>query len=168
MIILHTATNPNINVNIKLTGRLLSGVPPTTFRNNSYIQRLNRTLQAELRTITAYSGVIRTTPAKTIYDKSCESHQRNGRQLVKLIVQNRGIPDDHSPLSSGLTEKWVKICSYLSPSLRQKTTNLTLEQLEQHLLVNYNSLIAEAPLRDAELLMELNRIAQSNLNRLKK
>ena len=118
MIIFHAAGN-EISGSTFSTAFIGAGrTAPTTFRNNSYIHKLNRTLQAELRTVSAYSGVIKNQNNKPAdYSRTCQAHQKSGRQLVKLIIQNRGLPDDNPSISIGLTESWVKLCSFLTPNL---------------------------------------------------
>lgn len=135
----------------------------TTFRNNSYIHRLNRTLQAEMRTIAAYRACLKALQtvdgaAATLAANSAE-HQVAGRELVRLIIANRGIPEDRSALSFGLTPALIRIFS----GLFARATRGTLEALERRLAIHYQALLKEAPAYDAVVLTELLKQTQQHI-----
>jgi hypothetical protein len=137
--------------------RALAGapVPATTFRNNAYIHRLNRTLQAEMRAVSAYRSSGDETGSAAFLDLAETGHQDSGKALVRLIIANRGIPEDRSALSLGLTRTFIQLCALMPPALTRRMTHGTLKQLEKSLIASYKKLLAAAPNRDVHVLEEL-------------
>lgn len=125
----------------------------TTFRDNDYIHRLNRTLQAEMRAVAAYRSIARHLPEKLAI--GLELHERSARSLVNLIIANRGIPEDRSALSFGLTRRFIQICARVPGRLTDLATVSTLHKLETHLIECYNKLLTLAPSRDLQALTQL-------------
>ena len=138
----------------------------TTFRNNSYIHRLNRTLQAELRAVSAYDSASEMHGDSDTFSEAYTSHQYCGKQLIRIIIANRGIPEEKSSLSFGLTSRWVRLCSSIDFPLLAQTAKLTLTQIERNLQSNYDRLLLEAPVTDIALLEQLKRASQKQLDRL--
>lgn len=134
-----------------------SDVPATTFRNNSYIHRLNRTLQAEMRAISAYKAAHRQLADEScdLLDKIIASHQSAGRELVNLIIFNRGIPEDRSTISIGLTRTIIGAWRAIPDPVATKATLSTLRSLERHLVSLYKRLKTEAPRRDLPVIEHL-------------
>jgi hypothetical protein len=138
----------------------------TTFRNNSYIHRLNRTLQAELRAVSAYDCASDLQEDSDTYAQAYTTHQNCGKQLVRIIIANRGIPEEKSSLSFGLTRRWVRLCASIDLPILAQTAKLTLTQIERNLQSNYDRLLMEAPVTDIALLEQLKRASQKQLERL--
>ena len=154
-------------------GALLgTGEPPaTTFRSNAYIHRLNRTLQAEHRANGAYaslklprhrSGAVGREGPKLA--RMGSDHQQATRDLVRLIVANRGIPEDRSALAVPIARGIIGVCNLVPSRLAQQASLRTLRQIEQRLATSYRELIAMAPGADIPLLTALlkrrERLAQ--------
>ncbi len=176
MIIFQTASGSGGS--LTLGGGLLADrdrISPTTFRNNTYIHRLNRTLQAEMRAISAYqtlgnqayqagSGA---SSIGTFGDKACVAHQAAGKQLVCLIIANRGVPEDRAALSLGLTRTFIQFCTAMPTKLFERATASTLITLERQLTHAYDRLIKEAPFRDVEALEVLRTETQRRVEELR-
>jgi hypothetical protein len=146
-----------------LKGGLLDARPPaTTFRNNAYIHRLNRTLQAEMRAVSAY----RTLKDRPAFDELAAGHQLAGKELVRLIIANRGIPEDRSALSLGLTRRFIHLCAALPSRLSGRVATSTLRQLERQLVVSYRKLMGLAPGCDLPILADLLKAAERQARKL--
>jgi len=129
----------------------------TTFRSNSYIHRLNRTLQAEMRAISAYKAALHQLEidACQLADSAIPFHQGCAKDLVNLIILNRGIPEDKTALSIGLTRTLITACRAIPDPVAFKATIGTLRSIERHLVSSYKKLVAEAPRRDLAAIEEL-------------
>src|SRR5262249_32611129 len=123
-------------------------VPATTFRHNAYIHRLNRTLQAEMRAVSAYRSASSKSASARLLDDAETGHQESGKTLVRLIIANRGIPEDRSALSLGLTRTFIQLCTLVPTELSRRVTLGTLKQLEKNLIASYRKLLEAAPGRD--------------------
>lgn len=136
----------------------------TTFRNNDYIHRLNRTLQAEMRAISAYQSLPHGSGGASVIgdmgDKAFTAHQMAGKQLVCLIIASRGVPEDRSALSLGFTKTFIQICSAIPSRLFERATASTLLTLERQLVQSYLRLLKEAPARDAGILKDLRVLTE--------
>lgn len=145
-------------------------VSATTFRNNTYIHRLNRTLQAEMRAISAYQSLDHGESGASVIggmgDKAFTAHQAAGKQLVCLIIANRGVPEDRSALSLGLTRTFIQICSRVPTRLFERATASTLMTLERQLVHAYERLIKEAPTRDTCVLVDLLSLTERRVEEL--
>jgi len=130
----------------------------TTFRNNSYIHCLNRTLQSELRLKATYAGL---TPHDhpSNYTSLQDKHHANSQKLIRLIILNRGIPEESAPFSVGLSRKLGQFCKNIPQALGQSATKLTVQQLLTNLKHNYDRLILEAPYKDLETIKALRDIS---------
>jgi hypothetical protein len=134
------------------------GSVATTYRESDYIHRLNRTLQAEMRAVSAYRSVGLRLPEKLT--DAFDGHQRAGRELVRLVIANRGVPEDRSALSFGLTRTVVQILSRVPSRLAERVTSQTLLRLETHLEESYQRLLEIAPARDRLVLNGLLQQAE--------
>lgn len=147
---------------LKISAGVLDGgdSSATTFRTNDYIHRLNRALQAEMRAYSTYASLIDHPHDHSNWDESADHHQHAARDLVRLIIGNRGIPEDRAALSLGLTEKLVRLCSMVPTKLTDKVSASTLRRLELGLVVRYRKLIKMAPARDRP---DLQRLLKATL-----
>jgi len=129
----------------------------TTFRSNAYIHRLNRTLQAEMRAVSAYKAALRQLEIDScqLADAAVPSHQSCAKDLINLIILNRGIPEDKTALSIGLTRTLITACRVIPDPVAFKATIGTLRGIERHLVSSYKKLIAEAPRRDLPFIENL-------------
>ena len=167
MIIFQMATSGEVG-GFTVGAALLPDFQPTatTFRSNDYIHRLNRTLQAEMRAISAYRAYASSLPTQTevpaagmtlLIDANGAEHQAAGRDLVRLIIANRGIPEDRSALSLGLTKTFISLCARVPTRFFERASVGTLSSLERHLKEQYARLLKNAPARDLGVLGELER-----------
>lgn len=137
-----------------------TGAPATTFQTNPYIHRLNRTLQAEKRAVTAYNAARRQLGSICdLADIAIPMHQTSGKQLINLIIANRGIPEDKTAISIGLTRTIITACRVIPDPVALKATLGTLQGVERHLVFSYKKLKNIAPRRDINILDELLRNA---------
>lgn len=175
MIILQAAGG---DISLTFDGAQLLGDSPflthaTTYRDNSYIHRLNRTLQSEMRAISTYRSLQLSLGSPLALEMTADfdcylsEHQDAGKELVRLIVLNRGIPEDRSILSLHLTGTFLQICSRVPSRLFVRVTLSTLAQVERHLLVQYDRLMQEAPGRDIEALSLLRSGLRKRIDGLK-
>lgn len=142
---------------IRLDSGILAGRSPecTTFRSNDYIHKLNRALQAEMRALSAYGSLAERPALGDELERVSAGHQHAGKELVKLIIANRGIPEDKSTLSFGLTKTFVQLCAAMPRGIGGRATRTTLVSLERGLVGSYRRLLKMAPARDAQQLAEL-------------
>jgi hypothetical protein len=145
----------------------------TTYRDNSYIHKLNRALQAEMRAVSAYRSLqssealqLNLNPT-TDLDQHLLDHQEATKELVRLIILSRGIPEDRTVVSLGFTKTFLQFCSRVPTRLFARVTVSTLAQLERNLLSHYERLLAEAPARDQESLRQLCQAANGHVESLK-
>lgn len=136
----------------------------TTFRTNDYIHRLNRTLQAEMRALSAYTSL--TEQRSPPMDSGVEAHHLAGRELVRLIIANRGVPEDRAALSLGITKRLIQFCTLVPTRLTERVTVTTLRQLERVLIAHYQKLLTIAPGRDRDDLEQLLARALEQLSAL--
>ena len=127
----------------------------TTFRSNDYIHRLNRTLQAEMRAVSAYASLLINPQDHANFGLTAENHQLASRELIRLIIANRGIPEDRAGISLGLTRSLIRLCTLVPTRLTDKVSLSTLRRIEQGLVVRYETLLKMAPTRDQEALLHL-------------
>jgi hypothetical protein len=127
----------------------------TTFQNNDYIHKLNRTLQAEMRALSAYGSLAEKPTLGSELSQVTAGHQHAGKELVKLIIANRGIPEDRAAISLGLTRTLVQLCAAMPPGIAGRATRKTLVRLEQNLVGSYQKLLKLAPSRDTGALADL-------------
>jgi hypothetical protein len=156
MIIFQTAGCGCAN-GIKLGHGLLDAaeVSATTFRTNDYIHRLNRALQAEMRALSAYSSLVAGGADQASLDAGVTIHHGAGRELVRLIIANRGVPEERAALSFGLTRRLITFCNLVPTRLSEQVSFSTLRQLERLLLSHYQKLLTLAPPRDQEPIKQL-------------
>lgn len=127
----------------------------TTFQTNDYIHRLNRTLQAEMRALSAYGSLAEKPVLGSELANVTAGHQHAGKELIKLIIANRGVPEDKAAISLGLTKTFVQLCAVMPRGLAGRATRTTLVHVEQNLVYSYQKLLTLAPSRDSPTLVDL-------------
>ena len=144
----------------KITAGMLENpdVSATTFRTNDYIHRLNRALQSEMRAYSAYNSLLTHTSDHSELECSAEQHQQSSRDLVRLIIANRGIPEDRAALNLGLTKGLIRLCTMVPTKLTERVSISTLKRVELSLVSQYRRLQKMAPPRDQEDLRRLLKI----------
>ena len=156
MIIFQTAGCGCAN-GLKLSAGILDrgSASATTFRSNDYIHRLNRTLQAEMRAVSAYASLVINPQDHVNFVPTAENHQLASRELIRLIIANRGIPEDRAGINLDLTRSLIRLCTLVPTRLTDKVSLSTLRRIEQGLIVRYQKLLKMAPARDQEELLHL-------------
>ena len=156
MIIFQTAGSGCAN-GLKINAGILDrgSASATTFRSNDYIHRLNRTLQAEMRAMSAYSSLLTNPQDRANFALAAENHQLASRELIRLIIANRGIPEDHVGIRVGLTRSLIRLCTLVPTRLTEKVSLSTLSRIELGLVARYQKLLKMAPARDQEALLHL-------------
>lgn len=144
MIIFQTASGSNGGGIIH--AGLFDKVTCTTFKSSEYIHNLNRTLQSEMRAIATYQNSS-ASGEPNCSDKAAE-HQHCARELVRIIIANRGIPEDATVLKNALLPPLVKAYKAFPDQLQKQMLLRTLLQIEKRLHSKYESLIDQAPSRD--------------------
>lgn len=165
MVILQTANGSNANsanIDALLRRRGCCKAPITTFQNNEYIHRLNRTLQAEMRALSGCRSLLSRQPSAAALHQAITDHDFAARELARLVIANRGVPEDKATLSFGLTQTLIRVCSAIPVRLFEKASYSTLIVLEKNLSRRYNRLLVVAPLRDQELLGNLKSLAEQH------
>ncbi|TWW09796.1 hypothetical protein E3A20_10760 [Planctomyces bekefii] len=165
MIILQTAGSGNASGMGVGRGLLADlGGQVTTFEENDYIHKLNRTLQAEMHAVAAYRSLSSRPDTDSL--SAQESHQRAGRELVRLIIENRGIPEDRAALSFGLAPRLIRLVVKVPSRFTDRMTLGTLSRVELQLIASYRKLMELAPSRDMQVLQELLACSESHLSAL--
>lgn len=124
----------------------------TLFENNSYIRILNKLLQLELGLIDLY-GRCRENLGMEHVEITIEGHRQQAKNLVNLIIYNRGIPEEAgfslSPeigiLAHGLGRRFGRSWAY-------RTSHMSCLHLERILQRRYISALREAPYSDRGIL----------------
>ena len=168
MIIFQTAGSGNqVGAGLRLGAHLLGDLSAqaTTYQDNSYVHRLNRTLQAEIRAVSAYRSLGAKRTGRL--DESLAGHQAAGRELQRLIVANRGIPEDRPAVSLGLSKTVVRIFARVPTRFGERVTHRTLLRLETQLTARYRALLKLAPSRDFQALTEILKRTERNVADLK-
>lgn len=163
MIILQTASGGSAgSIDIDSILRKRRPTPATTFRNNDYIHQLNRTLQKEMRALAACRGLLRHHPEAQPLAVAVTDHHQAVNELVRLVIANRGVPEDKTALSLGLTSTFIRVCSAIPVRWFERASFSTLIGLEKSLIRTYQKLISQAPLRDQESLAILKALAEKH------
>lgn len=136
------------------------------FENNHYIRLLNQLLQLELGSIELYMSCQREL-AEFKLENLAEGHRRQAKNLVNMIINNRGIPlKSGFAFSSELSLIASRIGRHLPSSVARRTCLTSCIQLEKAIRRRYHQALSEAPYRDRELLSEHIRRTKFNLDHL--
>lgn len=130
---------------------------------DEYVKALNNVYSLEISMIEMYSGDAAVRSCKS-FDKLRSSHQFCAKYLRDLIIENRGIPDERANLSIfELSNLAAKICSHLPSPICEKTFTQTSLQSEKSLKHRYRSLLKLAPLKDKQLILQLQICCSSHI-----
>jgi bacterioferritin (cytochrome b1) len=126
----------------------------TLFENNSYLRMLNKLLQLELGSIEMYR---RCSGCLQIEDQSIidviEAHRQQAKNLVNLIVYNRGIPEEKGfSLSPEIGMIAHGLGRHLGRSWAYRTSHGACLHIERMLERKYAAALAEAPYGDRGIL----------------
>ena len=66
-------------------------------------------------------------------------HQSAGKELVRLVIGNHGIPDDSPIISMGLTKTVMGICTHMPGGVNSRLSRRALLSLEKDLADRYAS-----------------------------
>ncbi len=136
------------------------------FENNHYIRLLNQLLQLELGSIELYAGC-RHELSDCQLENLAEAHRKQAKNLVNMIINNRGIPLKKGfAFSSELSLMAFRIGRHLPLSVARRACLSSCIQLEKSMRRRYHQALAEAPYRDRELLSEHVRRTKCNLDYL--
>ncbi len=96
-----------------------------------------------------------------------EDHLSSAKEINRLIILNRGIPNqDGMALSAEVSMMLTRLSSHLSDRLARQTARKLAVTLERILRRRYHKAIQLAPFRDRETLNHLLGKTRSNLRRL--
>ncbi len=133
--------------------------PATTFRDSPYIHALNRALKDEIEACAIYAQLMRLDPvaihARVDVATGFENHQGAGKELIKLIIAHRGLPDDQGSFSLGLARRILRICDVAPVGVSRRLSATTIKQMELRLINRYEELLALAPQSDIAILEDL-------------
>ncbi len=148
MVIFQIASSSHVG-SFRRKGVLWLGHVPssTTFRDSPYINELNRVLKHEIEACAIYS--------KLVLSVGLDCHQIAARELVRLIVAHRGVPDDHGGFTLSLARRFLGICDVAPSGVAKLITSTTLRQFELKLVERYDHLISIAPISDQVILNDL-------------
>lgn len=122
------------------SGPLFGRPGATLFRDDRFIRILNQLLQTELGAAQTYRLLARNgiSLGHDLYD----SHRYAARQLVNLIVANRGLPEENSlSLPAELSAALVRISRLMPGRMGQKAAVSGCEAVESWLLERYRAAI---------------------------
>lgn len=126
----------------------------TLFENNSYLRLLNKILQLELSLIEMYRRCDESLAIDNV-EGTIETHRQHAKNLVNLIVYNRGIPEEKG---FSLTPEISRIANdlgrHLGKTWAQRTSHVTCLHLERMLQRRYTAALAEAPYADRGILQD--------------
>jgi bacterioferritin (cytochrome b1) len=153
-----------MHLQLPRSGRTLSSA--ALFENNHYVRLLNQLLQLELGSIELYARC-RDELADCQLEGLLDTHRQQSKNLVNMIVTNRGIPSrDGFSFSSELSLMASRIGRHFPERLARHTTLVSCLQLEKTLRRRYHQALAEAPYRDRALLNEHTRRTKSHIEYL--
>ncbi|MBC7531907.1 MAG: hypothetical protein H7318_10035 [Oligoflexus sp.] len=126
----------------------------TLFENNNYLRMLNKLLQLELGAIEMYR---RCAECLQIEDEAVagviEAHRQQAKNLVNLIVYNRGIPDKKGfSLSPEIGMIAHGLGRHLGRQWAYRTSHGACLHIERMLERKYAAAVAEAPYGDRGIL----------------
>lgn len=126
----------------------------TLFENNSYLRMLNKLLQLELGAIEMYSRCRDCLDSDQV-EATIETHRQQAKNLVNLIVYNRGIPEERGfSLSPEIGFLAHELGRRFGRSWAQRTSHMTCLHLERMLERRYASALSEAPYPDRGILQD--------------
>lgn len=136
------------------------------FQENDYIRALNQLLQLELGTIALYRRCFdRWIDANEL--RFAESHQHAAKNLVNLIVANRGIPDkDRLALPAEISIFVTRLSLHLGSKIGHETARRVCLRMEKMLRRRYHAVLDLAPARDHSCLIHLIYNTKKNIERL--
>jgi hypothetical protein len=121
---------------------------------------LNKALRAELDCLHAYAALDA--------EKCCNlaeivaNHDLSIRDLSALIIQHRGIPENHSGLSGEFGKAIIQLTALMPEWIHGQAQRSTFMRSERKLAGFYDELMKVAPLRDKAVIETLNgRIAKN-------
>jgi hypothetical protein len=136
------------------------------FENNHYVRLLNQLLQIERNSLELY-GRARDSLRDCQFESVMETHRLQAKNLVNMIITNRGIPSqDGFSFSSELSLMASRIGSHFPRRLARQTTFVSCIGLEKALRRRYHLALAEAPYRDRAQLSEHTRSTQAHIEYL--
>lgn len=126
----------------------------TLFENNSYLRMLNKILQLELGSIEMYSRCINCLGVEDV-EATIEAHRQQAKNLVNLIVYNRGIPEEKGfSLSPEIGMLAHGLGRHLGKAWAHRTSHVTCLHLERMLQRRYTAALSEAPYADRAILQD--------------
>ncbi len=135
----------------------------TLFENNSYLRLLNKLLQLELSLVEMYKRCEGSFSESEML-LAQESHRLQARNLVNLIVYNRGIPEEKGfSITPEISRLAHGLGRHLGRSLAHRTSRMTCLHLERMLQRRYNAAIAEAPYSDRSILQDHLKRGSKNI-----
>lgn len=147
----------NDNSSLVLSFQLPRGraVPHSTlFENNSYIRMLNKLLQLELGSIELYRRCSEYLGMENV-ETIIEAHRQQAKNLVNLIVFNRGVPEERGfTLSPEIGMLAHSVGRQFGAGWAHRTSIMTCLHLERMLQRKYQSAIKEAPYTDRSILQD--------------
>lgn len=126
----------------------------TLFENNSYLRMLNKLLQLELGSIEMYRRCSECLGMENV-ETTIEAHRQQAKNLVNLIVFNRGVPEEKGfSLSPEIGMLAHSLGRQLGRSWAHRTSHVTCLHLERMLQRRYRAALAEAPYTDRGILQD--------------
>ena len=130
---------------------------------DEYLKALNSIYSLEISMIEMYSGDAALRSCKS-FDQLRSSHQFCAKYIRNLILENHGIPEERANISLfELSNIAVKICNHLPSPICEKTFTQTSLQTEKNLKFKYKSLLKLAPLKDKQLILQLQICCSSHI-----
>ena len=125
----------------------------TLFENNTYLRMLNKLLQLELGSIEMYIRCSECLCIEGGAEVIIEAHRQQAKNLVNLIVYNRGIPEKKGfSISPEIGMIAHGLGRHLGRSWAYRTGHATCLHLERMLQRRYTAALSEAPYGDRGIL----------------
>ena len=132
----------------------------TTYQDNRYLDLLNKALRAELDCLHAFAAL--DTEKYCNMEDIVENHDLAIKNLSTLIIQHRGIPENHSGLSGEFGKAIIQLTAMMPQWIHGQAHRSTFMRSEKKLSGLYQELIKVAPLRDRDVLQTLSgKIAEN-------
>ncbi len=136
----------------------------TLFENNSYLRMLNKLLQLALSLIELYRRCSDCLDRLDV-DETVEAHRQQAKNLVNLIVYNRGIPEEKGfNLTPEIGILAHGLGRHLGRTWAHRTSHAGCLHLERMLQRRYALALSEAPYADRSLLQEHSKRIGRNID----
>lgn len=140
----------------------------TYYRDNAYLRKLNDLLHAEMEASWCYREISRREIIIESLDCTLEIHREAIKKILKLIMQNQGLPEDQDSfdINSWLGMAQVKFTSLMPETYARPRMLQSMLRIETRLLKTYDKVLAMAPSHDRRILTFISDEIEGNMRNL--